>query len=508
MIQMAQDFMDILRIKKEDGRRIDPSEEEGTTGIQLVEREEKKEREEAEEGKRLAEADKKRQSATAKTVRMWKEILETFSRTGDVTDSDMRGTMREFVKSYLFPRSTSKQKIDDFYQSLLKQTAPEEILALFFQGYDTDEKGLLSQFRQLQSDTAEYRLEEKEYNGKESLEIIREFFEAAADMPRNLLTGKKMTGGKLNRLVEMLRDTESIDVDELGEDPNVLLRQFRELVLTLDRLKEKQEEPVSKSESSHSRIPDFIRRKVEEEAEKKTKDIEDEDERKEAKEKMTKKLFMDYVDGKFPERTPESIEALRTTLENVGSAAQRRSKDDKEEREKRIQALRDVINSGESLLDKLKQKLSQTPIDEKTKIKSKIRETEKQIREAKVILEQQYKIKKPKEEKVQSTIDTKDTTWEYAPQDDEEDITAGFSYLAELEELGNFRNISKTISQIIDKIEEILQHVLDLINRTAEDEKVDELEKTRKKMKQLVKVTVGNYQFDLGKDKTRAIKIN
>ena len=500
---MAQDFMDILRIKKEDDTTIAPSE--------TVEEKKRKKEQEAEEGKRGLEADKKRREANAKTVRMWKEILETFSRTGDVTDSDMRGTMREFLKSYLFPRSTSKQKIDDFYQSLLKQEAPEEILALFFKGYDTveqDEEGLLSQFRQMSEDTAEYRQEEKKYNGKESLEIIREFFEAAADVPRNLLAGKKMTRGELNRLVNLLRETEKIDVDELGENPSTLLRQFRELVLTLDRLKEKQEETVSKSEPSQSRIPDFIRRKVEEEAEKKTKDIEDEDERKEAKEKMTKKLFMDYIDGKFPERTPESIEALRTTLENIGSAAQRRSKDDKEEREKRIQALRDVINSGESLLDKLKQKLSQTPIDEKTKIKSKIRETEKQIREAEVILEQQYKIKKPKEEKVQSTIDTKDTTWEYSPQDDEEDITAGFSYLSELEELGNFRNISKTISQIIDKIEEILQHVLDLRNRATEEKEVSMFEKTRKQMKQLVKVTVGNYEFDPGEGRKRAIKIN
>ena len=320
MIQMAQDFMDILRIKKEDDIELDPSEEEGTTGTQLVEEKKRKKEQEAEEGKKVAEADEKRRSATAKTVRMWKEILETFSRTGDVTDSDMRGTMREFVKSYLFPRSTSKQKIDNFYQSLLKQTAPDEILALFFKGYDTieqDEEGLLSQFRQMSEDTAEYRQEEKEYNGKESLEIIREFFEAAADMPRNLLTGKKMTRGKLNKLVEMLRASERIDVDELGEDPNILLRQFRELVLTLDRLKEQEEETLSKSAG---------------------------------------------------------------------------------------------------------------------------------------------------------TIDSKDTTWEYKPQDDEEDITSGFSYLEELEVFDNFGNLGKTVSQIIDKIEEILQHVVNLRNNAVEDD--------------------------------------
>ena len=58
MIILAQDFMDILRIKKEDdivieeeaeevdGRRIDPSEGEGKTGTQLVdEKRRKRERE-------------------------------------------------------------------------------------------------------------------------------------------------------------------------------------------------------------------------------------------------------------------------------------------------------------------------------------------------------------------------------------------------------------------------------------------------------------------------------
>ena len=370
MIQMAQDFMDILRIKKEDDIELDPSEEEGTTGMQLVEEKKRKKEQEAEEGKKVAEADEKRRTATAKTVRMWKEILETFSRTGDVTDSDMRGTMREFVKSYLFPRSTSKQKIDDFYQSLLKQTAPDEILALFFKGYDTieqDEEGLLSQFRELQSDTAEYRQEEKEYNGKESLEVIREFFEAAADMPRNLLTGKKMTRGKLNRLVEMLRDSEKIDVDELGEDTNMLLRQFRELLLTLDRIKDEQENMLSKSLDEEDKTWELAVREA-------------------------------VADDEFP-----------------------------------------IFGTTEEIEDSL---------------------------EGKEI------------------------------------------YAEQLDAFDSYRKITGKIPALIDKIEEILEHVVNLRNSAVEDDKVNELEKTRKKMKQLVKVTVGNYQFDLGKGKKRAIKIN
>tara|TARA_R100000231_G_scaffold34602_2_gene30557 strand:- start:8742 stop:9881 length:1140 start_codon:yes stop_codon:yes gene_type:complete len=379
MIQMAQDFMDILRKKsvterfrsrreKEDD--IDPSEEEGTTGTQLVEEKKRKEEQEAEEGKKVAEADKERRSATAKTVRMWKEILETFSRTGDVTDSGMRGTMREFVKSYLFPRSTSKQKIDDFYQSLLKQTAPDEILALFFKGYDTmeqDEEGLLSQFRQMSEDTAEYRQEEKEYNGKESLEIIREFFEAAADMPRNLLTGKKMTRGKLNKLVEMLRDSERIDVDELGEDTNMLLRQFRELLLTLDRIKDEQENILNKSLDEEDKNWQLAVREA-------------------------------VADDEFP-----------------------------------------IFGTTEEIEDTL---------------------------EGKEIYDEQ------------------------------------------LDAFDSYRKITGQIPALIDKIEEILEHVVNLRNNAVEDNKVNELEKTKKQMKQLVKVTVGNYEFDLGKGKKRAIKIN
>ena len=380
MIQMAQDFMDILRKKSVTERfRRRREEEEDTTGTQLVEEKERKKEQEAEEGKKIAEADEKRRTATAKTVRMWKEILETFSRTGDVTDSDMRGTMREFVKSYLFPRSTSKQKIDNFYQSLLKQTAPDEILALFFKGYDTmeqDEEGLLSQFRQMSEDTAEYRQEEKKYNGKESLEVIREFFEAAADMPRSLLTGKKMTRGKLNKLVEMLRDSERIDVDELGEDTNMLLRQFRELVLTLDRIKDEQENMLNKS--------------------------------------------LDEEDKTWELEALDFRQALGAEVDT------------------------DVIDIDESFPQR---------IDELS-------------REGKEIYDEQ--------------IDAFDS----------------------------YRKITGKIPALINKIEEILEHVTNLRNNAVEDDKVNELEKTRKKMKQLVKVTVGNYQFDLGKGKKRAIKIN
>tara|TARA_B100001094_G_scaffold92477_1_gene88343 strand:- start:1593 stop:3149 length:1557 start_codon:yes stop_codon:yes gene_type:complete len=518
MIILAQDFMDILRIKKEDdivieeeaeevdGRRIDPSEREGKTGTQLVDEKRRKKEREAKEGEGLAETDKKRKLESATTISMWKEILEKYSKTNDVSDPTMRGTIREFSKSYLIPRSTSKRKIDNFYQSIISQEADTELLKLFFD--DAKDLGI-----EISGDTDAIDLSkvEKTYNGRESLEVLRSFFEDAAGIKRSVLTGKKVSDSAFRKIKEMLRDTQSIDVDELGENPSTLLSQFRQLVLTLDRLKEEQEKTLSKSaDPSQSPIPDFIQRKIEAEVDKETKDIKDKEEREKEEVKVRQKLSRAYRDGKFPESTPESREARRRIFENLSSAAQRTTQKVREGREKNIQELEDRINSDESLLEELQQKLSQTPTNEQTKIKSKIRATEKQIREAQITLEQKYKIKKPKEDKSEdeTTIDTKDTTWEYNPQDDEEDITTGFSYLGETEVFDNFRSVSKTVSQIIDKIEDMLQYVLDLRNRETDSDKAKVLDNTRNKMIQLVKVTVGNFEFIVGKDKFRAIKIN
>ncbi len=520
MIILSQDFMDILRIKKEDdgavteaaeeidGRRIDPSEKEGKTGTELINEKRRKKQREAKEGEGLAAAEKKRKLESATTISMWKEILERYSRTNDVTDPSMRGTIREFSKSYLIPRSTSKRKIDNFYQSIITQEADPELLKVFFD--EAKDLGI-----EISGDTSGISIDlskvEKTYNGRESLEVLRSFFEDAAGIKRSVLTGKKLSDSAFRKIKEMLKDTQSIDVDELGTNPSTLLSQFRQLILTLDRLKEEQEKTLSKSaDPSQSRIPDFIQRKIKEEVDKQTKDIEDDDEREKAREKMSKKLRLDFVTGKYPPSTPESRAATKRIFENVSSAAQRTTQKVRESREKNIQKLKDRINSDESSLEELQQKLSQTPIDKQTKIKSKIRATEKRIREAQITLEQKYKIKKPKEDKSEdeTTIDTKDTTWEYNPQDDEEDITAGFSYLGERNVFDNFRSVARTVSQIIDKIEEMLQHVLDLRDREEDSDKANVFDNTRNKMIQLVKATVGNFEFIVGKDKLRAIKIN
>ena len=49
---------------------------------------------------------------------------------------------------------------------------------------------------------------------------------------------------------------------------------------------------------------------------------------------------------------------------------------------------------------------------------------------------------------------------------------------------------------------------MDLRNRETDSDKAKVLDNTRNKMIQLVKVTVGNFEFIVGKDEFRAIKIN
>ena len=473
MIILTQDFMDILRIKKEDDddegavteapefvgpagneRRIDPSEKEGKTGTELIDEERRKKEREAKEGEELAEADKKRKLESATTISMWKEILERYSKTNDVSDPSMRGTIREFSKSYLIPRSTSKNKIDNFYQSIITQEADPELLKLFFD--DAKDLGI-----EISGDTSGISIDlskvEREYNGRQSLEVLRSFFEDAAGIKRSVLTGQKMSDSAFRKIKEMLRDTQSIDVDELGTNPSILLSQFRQLVLTLDRLKEEQEKTLSKSADPNQQpIPDFIQRKIEAEVDKQTKDIKDKEEREKEEVKVRQKLSRDYRVGKFPEDTPESREARRRIFESLGKVRGQKGKTTQEKEKD----LPDAFYDGKG------------------------------------------------EKKVQSTIDAKDKTWEYKPQDDEEDITAGFSYLGESSVFDNFQSVAKTVSQIIDKIEEMLQHVLDLRNMEEDSDKANVFDNTRKKMIQLVKVTVGNFEFIVGKDELRAIKIN
>ncbi len=156
---------------------------------------------------------------------------------------------------------------------------------------------------------------------------------------------------------------------------------------------------------------------------------------------------------------------------------------------------------------------------ERTKIKSKIRATEKQIRDAQITLEQKYKIKESEEVKQpQTTIDAKDLNWEWegevAAREAEgneplkEPVKDFLGFQASPEMFDTYRNIVVEIPVLIDKIEEILEMVLNLRNNAVTDSAMKKLDKAHKKMKQLIKVTVGSFKFKLEDGKTRAININ
>ena len=181
---------------------------------------------------------------SAKNLQMWERILETFSKNPDITANEIRDAVKEFSRSFLIPRNRSKDKINRFYQSIVTKEADPKLLNLFFAKAEGKGIQVSGDVEALSIDLSEV---EREYNGQASLDILREFFEATADMPRDLLAGKKMTRSKLDRLEAMLINTAKIDTDNLPEDPKQILKLFREIVLTLDRYKENEESRLSKS---------------------------------------------------------------------------------------------------------------------------------------------------------------------------------------------------------------------------------------------------------------------
>ena len=264
MIQMAQDFMDILRKKKDEDfftgdeditdfqRDIEQDTDEGTTDTMMgrLDRDTRQGISGAEAADKLDAKRKKKlqeKAVSARNLQMWERILETFSKNPDITANEIRDAVKEFSKSFLIPRNRSKDKINRFYQSIVTKEADPKLLNLFFA--KAEDKGIQvsGDVEALSIDLSEV---EREYNGQASLDILREFFEATADMPRDLLAGKKMTRSKLDRLEAMLINTAKIDTDNLPEDPKQILKLFREIVLTLDRYKENEESKLSKEDST------------------------------------------------------------------------------------------------------------------------------------------------------------------------------------------------------------------------------------------------------------------
>ena len=465
MIQMAQDFMDILRKKKDEDfftgeeditdfqRDIEQDTDEGTTDTMMgrLDRDTRQGMSGAEAADKLdAKRRKKLQekAVSARNLQMWERILETFSKNPDITANEIRDAVKEFSKSFLIPRNRSKDRINRFYQSIVTKEADPKLLNLFFTKPKDTGIQISGDVEALGIDLSDV---EREYNGQESLDILREFFEAIADMPRDLLAGKKMTRSKLDRLEAMLINTARIDTDNLPEDPKQILKLFREIVLTLDRYKENEESRLSKSaDPSQAPIPDFIRRKVEEEVEEKTKDIEDEDKKEEAKEEMSKKLFRDYRAGKFPESSPERRAAARRIFESLGTVRGQKGKTIQEQEKD----LPDVFYDGKG------------------------------------------------EKKVQSTIDSKDRNWEMKVEPGE------FSYQTETEVFDTNPSVLGSVEVLLDNLENMMEDITQRKTNSTDTDEVDSLDKLLKQMKSLIKVTIGDYKFKLSDDETRAIKIN
>jgi|TARA_R100001463_G_scaffold42066_1_gene88349 hypothetical protein len=325
MIQVrTQNFMDILR-KKED--------EDYTTGTEDID--DFREAEEAADegviqddkggegvsGKELAE-DKKRKKqkleaakeARAKNIRLWKKLLEEFSKHGDIKNENMGEIVVEFSRSFLIPKKTSASKVMNFYRTLVptgldeRPTAEPELLDLFYEKETAESARDLNtridtlnvtEGAELLGDLKLNELEEKEYNGKKSLDILRDFLDAVSAIRGSALRGSVMTRQKLDTLNRLLvtgtrkakiTDVEDIRLDIEGKplelddegDPiepekergytlrgsdkelavtkanlDTLLESFRIIIIVLSKVKRNLEKDVKKSINSEDTNYEF-----------------------------------------------------------------------------------------------------------------------------------------------------------------------------------------------------------------------------------------------------------
>lgn len=287
MIQVrTQNFMDILRKKKE---------EDYTTGTEDID--DFREAEEAADegviqdekggegvsGKELAE-DKKRKKqkleaakeARAKNIRLWKKLLEEFSKHGDIKNENMGEIVVEFSRSFLIPKKTSASKVMNFYRTLVptgldeRPTAEPELLDLFYEKETAESARDLNtridtlnvtEGAELLGDLKLNELEEKEYNGKKSLDILRDFLDAVSAIRGSALRGNVMTRRKLDNLNRLLITgmkevrTENVEANENNLD--VLLESFRVIVISLSKVKRQLEKNVKKSIDGEDTNYDF-----------------------------------------------------------------------------------------------------------------------------------------------------------------------------------------------------------------------------------------------------------
>ena len=328
MIQMTtQNFMDVLRKKDkkidedyatastdaEDISDFYEQEEATDAGITQDEKggEGKTGRELARQARRKKEKQEAAKRARETNLRLWKELLEKFSKHGDIKNENMTEIVSEFSKSFLRQRKTSAIKVMDFYRSLVPKnknsqpTADPALLELFYEK-KTVSPSNISGDRRSSLPVSEIldrlklnELEEKEYNGKKSLEILRDFLDAVSNVRGSALRGNVMTREKLDRLNRLLltgmkqariTDVEDIKTDsegkplELDDEGNPvepdeqrgikfrgkdkkltateanldnLLESFRIIIISLSKVKRQLERNVKKSIDSEDTNYDF-----------------------------------------------------------------------------------------------------------------------------------------------------------------------------------------------------------------------------------------------------------
>ena len=289
MIQMTtQNFMDVLRKKKdekidedyttastdaEDIRPFLEQEEATDAGITQETRFADEGRDMGRSGKEIAE-DKERKKqkliaakeARETNLRLWKELLEEFSKHGDIKNENMTKVVSEFSKSFLRQRKTSAIKVMDFYRSLVPKnkdsqpTADPALLELFYEKRTVSPSNVSGDLEILDRLKLN-ELEEKEYNGKKSLEILRDFLDAVSNVRGSALRGNVMTRRKLDNLNRLLLTgikevrTENVEANENNLD--VLLESFRVIVISLSKVKRQLEKNVKKSIDGEDTNYDF-----------------------------------------------------------------------------------------------------------------------------------------------------------------------------------------------------------------------------------------------------------
>ena len=420
MIQMTtQNFMDVLRKKKD--KKDKKKDEDYTTAstdaediTDFLEQEEATDagitqetrfadegRDMGRSGKEIAEDEerKKQKLIAAKearetNLRLWKELLEEFSKHGDIKNENMTEIVSQFSKSFLRQRKTSAIKVMDFYRSLVPKnknsqpTADPALLELFYER-PTVSPSNISGDSELLDRLKLNELEEKEYNGKKSLEILRDFLDAVSDVRGSALRGNVMTREKLDRLNRLLltgmKEARITDVEDIKTDS--------------------EGKPLELDDEGNPVEPDEQR-------------------------------------GFRQRAKDKKLTATKANLDNL------------------LESFRIIIIS----LSKVKRQL---------------------------------------ERNVKKSIDSEDTNYDFYADIDFQRAREKTSRLSILPE-----ETTDRVDYLIDKVEEIYNTTVELIERLEDGPMKKKAEKNKRVMKNLVDTMIGDYEFPIENNKKRAIKIN